>query len=123
MATVPDTCGPHFADLDRVERARAALHPEPTVSRLAETFRILGDPTRVRIVLALSAEELCVCDLASLLGNSVSAVSHQLRKLRDLRLVRIRRDGRRSYYRLDDEHIESLIGEGLRHVLEHDPEP
>jgi ArsR family transcriptional regulator len=88
------------------------------VALLAETFRALGDATRVKILDALSHEELCVCDLAALVGLSQSAISHQLRVLRTLRLVRPRREGRMVYYSLDDDHIISLFREGLRHVEE-----
>jgi ArsR family transcriptional regulator len=88
------------------------------VAALAETFRVLGDPTRLRIAFALSREELCVCDLAALLGVSQSVVSHSLRALRQMRLVRYRKDGKVAYYALDDEHIASLLGEGFRHVEE-----
>jgi ArsR family transcriptional regulator, lead/cadmium/zinc/bismuth-responsive transcriptional repressor len=89
-----------------------------TLAALAETFKVLGDPTRVRIAWALSREELCVCDLAALLGMSQSAVSHSLRALRDLRLVRHRKEGRIAYYALDDEHIASLLHQGVQHVEE-----
>jgi ArsR family transcriptional regulator len=88
--------------------------------RLAETFRALGDPTRVRILDALSHDELCVCDVATLIGMSESAVSHQLRLLRNLRLVRARREGRMVFYALDDQHIVTLFQQGLRHVTEAD---
>ena len=88
------------------------------VERLAETFRALGDPTRVRILDALSRTELCVCDLADRLGLSESAVSHQLRLLRSLRLVRSRRAGRLVFYTLDDDHITRLFAQGLEHVRE-----
>ena len=89
-----------------------------TVLRLAEAFKALGDPTRVRLLTALSRTELCVGDLATLLGLSESAVSHQLRLLRSLRLVRPRRDGRLVFYRLDDDHIARLLAQGLEHVQE-----
>lgn len=88
------------------------------VELLAETFRVLGDPTRVRILDALSRAELCVCDVATLLGLSESAVSHQLRLLRGMRLVRPRREGRMVFYSLDDQHITSLFAQGLGHVEE-----
>ena len=88
------------------------------VGVLAETFRVLGDPTRVRILDALSHSELCVGDLAGTLGLTESAVSHQLRLLRGHRIVRPRREGRLVYYALDDEHIISLFHQGLRHVQE-----
>jgi ArsR family transcriptional regulator len=89
-----------------------------TVESLADTFRALGDPTRVRILDALSPGELCVCDLASLVGISESAVSHQLRLLRSLRLVRPRRAGRQVYYAIDDHHILELLTQALTHVQE-----
>jgi ArsR family transcriptional regulator, lead/cadmium/zinc/bismuth-responsive transcriptional repressor len=104
--------------------ARAAVAVRPKLLRdddaaaLAETFKALGDVTRVRMLDALSRAELCVGDLAELLGSSESAVSHQLRLLRSLRLVRARRDGRLVYYSLDDDHIVGLFAQGLEHVQE-----
>ena len=89
-----------------------------TVEGLTEIFRVLGDPTRVRIIEVLAGGELCVCDIASLVAISESAVSHQLRLLRDRRLVRARRAGRQVYYTLDDRHILSLFQQGLGHVTE-----
>lgn len=85
---------------------------------VAQTFQVLGDPTRVRIVHALSMSELCTSDLASVLRMSESAVSHQLRTLRQLNVVASRRDGKLVYYRLSDGHIRSLFGQGLEHALE-----
>lgn len=96
--------------------------PEPldaeSVTALAETFRMLGDTTRVRILDALSRTELCVQDLAQLVSLTESAVSHQLRLLRGLRLVRPRRSGRQIFYALDDHHIVRLFAQGLEHVQE-----
>jgi ArsR family transcriptional regulator, lead/cadmium/zinc/bismuth-responsive transcriptional repressor len=97
---------------------RQALIPRRLIGTLAETFRALGDPTRLRILDALSHAELCVCDLATALGLSESATSHQLRLLRSLRLVRARRAGRMSFYALDDAHITGLSAQGLDHVVE-----
>jgi ArsR family transcriptional regulator, lead/cadmium/zinc/bismuth-responsive transcriptional repressor len=105
--------GPHQA-----QGRKAALMSARTVEALADTFRVLGDPTRVRILDALSAGELCVCDIASLVGISESAVSHQLRLLRGMRLVRPRRAGRLVYYAVDDQHILELLGQALTHVEE-----
>jgi ArsR family transcriptional regulator, lead/cadmium/zinc/bismuth-responsive transcriptional repressor len=116
----PDACEVFVADPAKVERVRAGLIGPGKVSALAETFRALGDPTRVRILDALSQDELCVCDLATLLGLTESAVSHQLRLLRNLRLVRTRRDGRMMIYALDDQHIVMLFRQGLRHIDEDD---
>ena len=97
----------------------SALTDTSTVEALAETFRVLGDPTRLRIVDALAAEnELCVHEIAERVGISESAVSHQLRLMRTQRIVRGRREGRCVYYSLDDQHVLSLFQQGLRHVME-----
>lgn len=85
---------------------------------VAETFGVLGDPTRVRLVHALSLSELCTTDLAAAVGMSESAVSHQLRTLRQLHVVRSRREGKLVYYSLNDDHIRSLFQQGLEHVFE-----
>ncbi|MEJ7759358.1 MAG: metalloregulator ArsR/SmtB family transcription factor [Gemmatimonadaceae bacterium] len=111
-------CQVECVDAKRVNRARKAQPSAADVATLAETFKTLGDPTRLRIVAALAEEELCVCDIATLLGASQSAVSHSLRSLRLLRLVRYRKTGKIAYYTLDDEHIGSLLREGIRHVRE-----
>lgn len=115
---VPDLCDVTHLHPARVAELRAALVGDDEVSDLAETFRTLGDPSRVRILDALSHGELCVCDLAALVRMSESAVSHQLRLLRNLRLVKPRRDGRMVFYALDDRHIITLFRQGLRHVQE-----
>jgi ArsR family transcriptional regulator len=101
----------------KVTSVRNAMPAEAVLFRLAETFRVLGDPTRVRILQALSLEELCVCDIASLLGTTKSAISHQLRLLRSLRVVKYRKDGRIVYYTLDDSHVGNLLREGLSHII------
>ena len=111
-------CQVECVDVKRVNRARKAQPSSADVATLAETFKTLGDPTRLRIVAALAEEELCVCDIATLLGVSQSAVSHSLRALRQLRLVRYRKTGKIAYYTLDDEHIGLLLREGIRHVRE-----
>ena len=103
---------------ERVGAARAALMPSESAAELAETFKTLGDMTRVRILDALSRQELCVCDLAALVGLSESAVSHQLRLLRNMRVVRSRRAGRMIFYALDDEHVMKLFAQASRHVAE-----
>ena len=101
----------------QVSTPSKALSPD-TVLALAETFRILGDPTRVRIVDALAERELCVHEIAERVAISESAVSHQLRLMRTMRIVRGRREGRCVYYTLDDQHVLSLFQQGLRHVTE-----
>jgi DNA-binding transcriptional ArsR family regulator len=96
----------------------ARLLPEGIVQEIAATFGVLGDPTRIRILDALAAGELCVCDIATLVGISESAVSHQLRLLRGMRLVRPRRAGRQVFYSLDDQHIVQLMRVAITHVQE-----
>ena len=118
MFTSDDVCDLVQIDLARVRKIRAALVSPAAVEGLADTFSALGDPTRVRILDALSHGELCVCDLAAVLRLSQSAVSHQLRLLKGQRLVRPRRDGRMVFYALDDRHIMSLFRQALDHVVE-----
>jgi len=102
----------------KVAAARKAMKPDATLFRLAQTFKVLGDPTRTKIISALLEGDLCVCELAVLIGISQSAVSHQLRVLRNMNLVKYRKVGRVAYYSLDDEHISSILSAGLRHVEE-----
>ena len=113
-----DVCEVVCVDAEAVARARARMLPEGTAERLAESFGVLGDPTRVKLINALMGSELCVCDLAALLNLSQSAISHQLRLLRAMRLVKYRKEGRVVYYSLDDEHIRNLFQQGLHHVVE-----
>ena len=113
-----DVCEVEAVDPERVRRLQRILSDEEQVERLAETFATLSDPTRLRIVEALTHEELCVCDLSAALGLSQSGTSHHLRTLRNLRLVKHRRAGRLVYYSLDDEHIRRLFAQGLEHVRE-----
>lgn len=115
-APEPDRCEVYSINEDMVRQAQAQLVKVPTATRLAEFFKALSDPTRVRIISALSAGELCVCDLAATLGMSQSAISHQLRLLRQLRLVKRRKAGQMAYYTLDDEHVSTLFHEGMDHV-------
>ncbi len=113
-----DICSVTVVNYEKVDAVRKQLPADTEILALSETFKVLGDPTRLRIVLALAKEELCVCDLATLIGLSVSAISHQLRFLRNMRLVKFRKEGKMVYYALDDEHIETIIGEAQTHVRE-----
>ena len=106
-----------YVDEDQVNRAHERLIDCLSATRLSELFKALSDPSRVRIISALSETELCVHDLAATLGMSQSAVSHQLRSLREMRLVRYRKQGRHVFYQLDDEHIRDLYRRGVEHVL------
>ena len=116
--TVPpdDRAEIRYIDRKRVDRARRAMPPDGAFRYAAEMLRTLGDPTRLRIARALAIEELCVFDLAHLLGLSQPTVSHSLRALRQLGLVRYRRDGRVAYYALDDTHIVQVLDSGLAHA-------
>ncbi len=121
MQTAPPTlkplhCEEDFIHEDQVKIAQENLIDGLAATDLARTFQALSDPTRVRLISALNNTELCVCDLAAVLGMTQSAVSHQLRSLRDLRLVKSRREGREIFYTLDDDHIRELYELGLRHV-------
>ena len=113
-----DDCRIRIVRMDRVNRARREAIPESETERLALTFKVLGDPTRLKIVAALAGGEMCVCDLAAYLGLSESAVSHQLRRMRELSLVKPRREGQVLYYALDDRHVADLLMMGLEHVRE-----
>jgi ArsR family transcriptional regulator len=109
---------PDVTDPAGVNAARRAIHDDRTLRGLSETFKVLGDQTRLKICLALARRELCVSDIAALLSLTESAVSHQLRLLKTMRLATFRREGKQTYYMLDDEHIEALIRLGVRHVNE-----
>ena len=116
--TKEEVCEVAYIDRKKVSSVKKRLKGESTMQHLSETFKVLGDTTRVKIIYSLSIEELCVCDIANLLGTSKSAVSHQLRILRNMRLVKNRKEGKMVFYSLDDSHINNLFSEGLRHVEE-----
>lgn len=101
-----------------VERVRGQLPGEDTLYDLTELFRIFGDSTRIRILYVLFEAEMCVCDIAALLGMTQSAISHQLRALKNTRLVKSRREGKTVFYALADDHVKTIINQGLEHVSE-----
>ncbi|ULQ60767.1 metalloregulator ArsR/SmtB family transcription factor [Brucepastera parasyntrophica] len=101
-----------------VARARSKMPEEELLCDLGDFFKTLGDSTRIRTVAALMSGELCVYDIAAVLDMSVSAVSHQLRVLRQAKIVRTRRDGKQIYYSIDDEHVGILFTIGLQHIRE-----
>lgn len=111
-------CQVRVVHLDRVREAKRNAINSRELARLAAVFKALGDPGRLRLALALRDGEMCVCDLAAFLGVSESAVSHQLRRLRDLGLVRNRRAGQCLYYSLDDHHVDEILGLSLDHLRE-----
>lgn len=101
-----------------VEKVRRELPSEDTLYDLTELFRIFGDSTRIRILYVLFEAEMCVCDIAALLGMTQSAISHQLKALKNARLVTSRRDGKTVFYSLADDHVKTIINQGLEHILE-----
>ncbi len=103
---------------DIISKVREQTPPEEMLYDLAELFKVFGDSTRVRILSALFVSEMCVCDIAKLLGMTQSAISHQLRILKQTRLVKNRKDGKTVYYSLDDEHIKNIFDQGLEHLRE-----
>jgi ArsR family transcriptional regulator len=113
-----DLCDVTLVDKNRVREALERTPPETTIQHLGEFFKVIGDTTRLKIILALSRGELCVCDLAAVIGVSPSAVSHQLRLLRGARLVKFRREGKTVFYSLDDLHVERLLEDALDHLEE-----
>jgi DNA-binding transcriptional ArsR family regulator len=113
-----DKCEINCIHDEAVKAVRQALIGEEVAISLAELFKALGDPTRVKILFSLMTRELCVCDLTAVIGISESAVSHQLKILRTLRLVKYRREGKILYYSLADDHVEKLFAQGLEHVTE-----
>lgn len=96
----------------------AGLPGEECLYRLADLFKVFGDPTRIRILYALSCQELCVCDIANTLDMTQSAISHQLRVLKQMHLVKYRREGKTIYYSLADSHVQTILAQGLEHVME-----
>ncbi|HBG02743.1 MAG TPA: transcriptional regulator [Firmicutes bacterium] len=103
---------------DLVEEVRRSMPPEEELFNLAEFFKVFGDTTRIRILFALFQAEMCVCDIAHLLGMTQSAISHQLRVLKGAKLVRYRKEGRVVYYSLDDDHIKAIFDQGYKHMQE-----
>lgn len=103
---------------DLIARVNAAMPRDEELFDLTELFRTFGDTTRIKILYILRESELCVCDIAEVVGMSQSAVSHQLKALKTARLVRFRKDGKSVFYSLDDEHVHSIIEQGINHIQE-----
>lgn len=115
-----DFCDCNAIHQDAVDVVKANMPDEEDIFEVADLFKAFGDSTRARIICALSITELCVCDLSALLNMSQSAVSHQLRTLKQARIVRNRRNGKSVYYSLDDEHIKALFRMAIEHITEED---
>jgi DNA-binding transcriptional ArsR family regulator len=113
-----DMCQTSCVHENEVARSRSKMPEEHSLAELGDFFKTFGDSTRVRIVSALISGELCVCDIAATLDMTVSAVSHQLRVLRQAKIVRTRRDGKQIYYSIEDHHVAALFTLGLEHIRE-----
>jgi len=113
-----DTCQVKIINKEKVNKVKKQLMKEDTFLEISETFKTLADKTRVKILHALSKEELCVCDISAVVEMTMSLVSHQLRILRDKKLVKYRKQGKSIYYSLDDHHIEQLLKMAFEHVNE-----
>lgn len=113
-----ETCGYLCVHEEVAARVQRELPETETLMQLAELFKVFGDGTRVRILYVLLTAEVCVCDLAKLLGMTQSAVSHQLRILKQAHLIRARRDGKTIFYALADDHVATLLRQGMEHVCE-----
>ena len=113
-----ERCGCLFVHEDAVSEVLGEMPDDETLYDLAELFKVFGDSTRIKILYALFEAELCVCDISKLLGLTQSAVSHQLRVLKNSRLVKFRRDGKTVFYSLDDDHVRKIIAQGMEHVKE-----
>lgn len=111
-------CNCNIVHEEIVTEAKSTMPDEEMLYDLAELFKVFGDTTRVKILYALFANEMCVCDIASLLNMTHSAISHQLRVLKQARLVKFRREGKTVYYSLDDSHISQIFDCGLNHIQE-----
>ena len=118
MKQIKDKCDCRIIHDDKVNEARLQALGDLAIEDLCQTFKALGDISRLKILWALEHQEMCVCDLAALLGITESGVSHQLRLLRTLRLVQNRREGTILYYRLADDHVSQLVSIALEHVQE-----
>ncbi len=117
----PDVCNVRQVSPENVTAGRALLLDDDHYMEIAEIFRALGDTSRAKIVFSLLQQELCVCDLAAVCDLSESSTSQHLRILRGLRIVKVRREGRMSYYSIDDEHVRVLLGVCLNHVRDRAP--
>ena len=112
------SCEFHHAHEETVRKISAMMPDEDSLFDLAELYQVFGDSTRIKILYALFESEMCVCDIATLIGASMSAVSHQLRILKQASLVQYRREGKTVFYSLADDHVRSILGQGMEHISE-----
>ena len=113
-----ECCDVTYIHEDKVRKAQEIMPDEERIKELADFYKVFGDATRVKILYVLLESEMCVCDLAAVLQMTQSAISHQLRVLKQMKLVKNRRDGKTVYYSLADNHIQNIISQGMEHIME-----
>ena len=113
-----EVCSAHIEHADTISAVEKIMPKEELLYDLAELYKVFGDSTRIKILFALYESEMCVCDIAALLSMTQSAISHQLRVLKQSKLVKFRKDGKEVYYSLDDDHIFKILAQGLEHIKE-----
>lgn len=118
MKEIAPQCACEELHPDKIARAEGQSPSDEELFALADLYKIFGDSTRIRILYVLYDTELCVCDIAELLGMTLSAISHQLRILKQARLVKFRRSGKTVFYSLADDHVHAILGQGIDHVRE-----
>lgn len=116
--TEAECCDVTYVHDDIVRKAGEKMPEEELLKELADFYKVFGDSTRIKILCVLSEVEVCVCDLAEILGMTQSAISHQLRVLKQMKLVKNRREGKTVYYSLADDHIQTIISQGMEHITE-----
>ncbi len=115
-----DVCECEHVHTDAVAHVREVMEDTEVLCALSDFLKVMSDSTRMRIMAALESEELCVCDLSEVLGMTKSAISHQLKVLKDAKLVKFRRDGKNVYYTLKDDHVKTILEMGIQHIKEKD---
>ena len=118
MNDFTDICAENEIHEELIEKVSENMPEEEILYDLAELYKIFGDSTRIKILYVLFESEVCVCDIAGVLGMSMSAISHQLRVLKQARLVKYRREGKTVYYSLSDEHVKTILAQGMDHISE-----
>ena len=118
MSITAKVCECLYIHSDAIEQVKAKLPKDETLFELSDLFKLFGDATRIKILYLLFEKELCVCDIAALLNMTQSAISHQLKVLKNSKLVKFRREGKVVFYRLSDNHVKSIIAQGMEHLAE-----
>ena len=118
MSNIANSCECLHVHTDAIKAVKALLPSDETLFELSDLFKLFGDTTRIKILYLLFEKELCVCDIAALLNMTQSAISHQLKVLKNSKLVKFRREGKVVFYRLSDNHVKSIIAQGMEHLTE-----